>query len=892
MAVKGNTSKRYPNSGQYDEGVGKVAENHISNKANPHGVTAEQAGAAEKEHEHAIVNYSESEKTGSINLSDVVRGGIDSAVTIKDNKITYESLFDDDYGADVPILVEGTIDMEVLVLSDSCYISLNGVSKTIENGGSFKYSGKVSSLSVSLSDGEVVFEKFEYIPPRAGFMSPEMLAMLLSAVSKEALDKILESYYDASDIKAGYYDKTEVKALIDGVRVIVDQEYSKDSGNAQSGKAVAQAIAEEVAKIINSSPEALNTLSELASALGNDPNFATTVMTEIGKKANAADVYSKAVMDSRLSGKVDVGAVLTPSETEAMFLRYNSQVNKEVDHKIAVSEANIDKKIADNQTVVSGFKDAAESAASEAKEAKADAETAATNAQVLVDQANARLDNVYSKDESDGLFASKGHGHEAASYEKGVSISLIGITTASDPDITTITDGSITINGTGNCTIDYRGNVDLSVFLGGSEARRALVFVDGVAAPIDSSTGTRNFAGEVKEKISVKSTATDGVTFTFNRFWGDKYTDGLMTGEDKEKLDDTYRKGETLSKEETASAISEAVASLVDSSPETLDTLKEVAAALGDDPNFATTIMTLLGEKANAKDVYTSAQTDAAISEAIKGKANSADVAAALEKKADAENVYSKDETGELLGKKADKSEVANAIKGNVSGEIVQLSDVSPIAHDIKVKCSPGAKVTRAGKNLIPFPYPGFSYNAGAGITAAIRDDGGILINGTATAAVFINLVRTVRYGNTDILPTNTNGIITNGDTKSVYCRYDVANTSTYIYVKSGTVCDNVVFYPQLEVGNISTEYEKGTSHVVYMPDADGNIEIPALYPTTTLFTDVDGAIIEAEYNKDLNKTFGDIDSALDAILAIQESLIGDYVTEEATVTSEGGDAV
>jgi hypothetical protein len=40
-----------------------------------------------------------------------------------------------------------------------------------------------------------------------------------------------------------------------------------------------------------------------------------------------------------------------------------------------------------------------------------------------------------------------------------------------------------------------------------------------------------------------------------------------------------------------------AIANLVDSSPETLDTLNELAAALGDDPNFATTTATALGNR-------------------------------------------------------------------------------------------------------------------------------------------------------------------------------------------------------------------------------------------------------------------------------------------------------
>ena len=41
------------------------------------------------------------------------------------------------------------------------------------------------------------------------------------------------------------------------------------------------------------------------------------------------------------------------------------------------------------------------------------------------------------------------------------------------------------------------------------------------------------------------------------------------------------------------------VAALVDSAPETLDTLKELSTALGDDPNFATTVATNIGTKLN-----------------------------------------------------------------------------------------------------------------------------------------------------------------------------------------------------------------------------------------------------------------------------------------------------
>jgi hypothetical protein len=57
---------------------------------------------------------------------------------------------------------------------------------------------------------------------------------------------------------------------------------------------------------------------------------------------------------------------------------------------------------------------------------------------------------------------------------------------------------------------------------------------------------------------------------------------------------------------QTDAAIAAQVAALVDSSPSTLDTLNELAAALGDDPNFATTMSTQLGLKLNASS-YTAA---------------------------------------------------------------------------------------------------------------------------------------------------------------------------------------------------------------------------------------------------------------------------------------------
>jgi hypothetical protein len=59
----------------------------------------------------------------------------------------------------------------------------------------------------------------------------------------------------------------------------------------------------------------------------------------------------------------------------------------------------------------------------------------------------------------------------------------------------------------------------------------------------------------------------------------------------------------------TETYVNTAISNLVDSAPTALDTLNELAAALGDDANYASTVTTALGTKANTSDVTTSLGT-------------------------------------------------------------------------------------------------------------------------------------------------------------------------------------------------------------------------------------------------------------------------------------------
>lgn len=62
--------------------------------------------------------------------------------------------------------------------------------------------------------------------------------------------------------------------------------------------AVQSLVDVSVNNLINSAPEALNTLDELAAALGDDANFATTVTNQIATKANSAELATVATSGS------------------------------------------------------------------------------------------------------------------------------------------------------------------------------------------------------------------------------------------------------------------------------------------------------------------------------------------------------------------------------------------------------------------------------------------------------------------------------------------------------------------------------------------------------------------------------------------------------------------
>src|SRR5210317_452111 len=82
---------------------------------------------------------------------------------------------------------------------------------------------------------------------------------------------------------------TKVKLIADGV-ITPDQITltTASTGTNTTAPATTAFVQQEISALVDSSPEALNTLNELAAALGDDANFSTTVTNSIALKAPLA----------------------------------------------------------------------------------------------------------------------------------------------------------------------------------------------------------------------------------------------------------------------------------------------------------------------------------------------------------------------------------------------------------------------------------------------------------------------------------------------------------------------------------------------------------------------------------------------------------------------------
>ena len=331
------------------------------------------------------------------------------------------------------------------------------------------------------------------------------------------------------------------------------------STNTAIRSSITTIVGAEVSALANSAPETLNTLNELAAALGDDANFATTVSTNLSQKlgATASVTLTGDVTGSGSFSSNSVSIALTDTNlanTNARIDSVESDVSSKVDWVDLIATNN------DIQTAISDRIQVANVVSTYQTIAVERASLANTNAYIASVQTD--VDN----NEATEL----AHLANTNSY----------IATKLDSSSYTTAD---------------------------VQSKAALANTNAYIASIDSNKATWSALTSTNTAIRALTTANadeisdvwSGLTST-NTAIRSLVSTNASDISDLQSEDTALWSAITSTNTAIRSQISTEVAALANSAPETLNTLNELAAALGDDANFATTVSTNLGQKLGA----------------------------------------------------------------------------------------------------------------------------------------------------------------------------------------------------------------------------------------------------------------------------------------------------
>lgn len=375
-----------------------------------------------------------------------------------------------------------------------------------------------------------------------------------------------------------------------------------------AGYATTSYVNSEVAGIVDSAPEALNTLNELSAALGDDANFATTTSTALGNRLRIDTNAQGLTSTQKTNAKTNLG--LSTVATSGAYADLSGLPTIPTNNNELTNGAGY----ITGYSVTEGDVTAHQSALSITESQISDLShfsgsytdltnkpTIPTNNNELTNGAGyitaSSTDTLTNKSGNVSQFTNDAGyktsvtesdvtAHEAALSITESQISDLAHFSGSYNDLTnkpTIpTNNNELTNGAGYIT-------DYTVTQSDVTAHQAALAVTesqitdlqnyitdaNITIVGDDSTGT-SFSAKDNDNIKITGTQNTAVAVS-----GDTIT---VTGPD-------------LSSYASTSYVDTAIANTVDSAPETLNTLNELAAALGDDANFATTTSTALGNR-------------------------------------------------------------------------------------------------------------------------------------------------------------------------------------------------------------------------------------------------------------------------------------------------------
>lgn len=543
---------------------------------------------------------------------------------------------------------------------------------------------------------------------KAGFGGTinEFWAFVLSIKNK--VDK--KEGYDLS--KNDFTD--ELKAKLDGIEehanYITKVSQLENDLKYQTEEEVKQMISD----LVDGADDALDTLKELAEALGNDPNFATTITNKLtdlrtalteevnrAKEAEAAlGAAVAAVQDNleygldQINKKIDTVKADLKAEIDRVEKKVdkNAEDIKDLENKVNQGNGELEKELKD---LIQKEKDERIAADNEIKESVNDLKTLHINDKASLESKIA--EETANRTNADTVLDSKIN--EEITNRQADTLALQGKIDQEKVDRHSedqVLHNEISKEVTDRTNADnaLQGNIDKEV--------QARTVADQVLQNnIDSEATTRAAQDLVLEhKIEdVKEQGVEDKEQLLNaiaaeaaaREKGDKDLDTKkvdkregysLTKNDftdilKAKLDGIEEKANYIthlsqlindSGFQTEEEVNAAIQKIIGSAPEVLDTLKEIADALGNDPNFAATI--------TKKLAAITEQVNQEIEDRIAGdEANSAEVAAEVQARKDADTALETKLKEYVDNKSAIGDAALGVVKDNLNKEIQDRKD-------------------------------------------------------------------------------------------------------------------------------------------------------------------------------------------------------------------------
>ena len=337
---------------------------------------------------------------------------------------------------------------------------------------------------------------------------------------------------------------------------------SLDFSNAATSVASQGYVATQIANTVNGAPGALDTLLELSNALGADANFATTVTNNLATKAPIAS-------------PTFTGTVTIPSG--AVISGYDLQANRETAVTAAISTA-----AADATTKANAAQAAAEATAAADATTKANAARSAAEATAATD-ATTKANGAVATAAADATTkANAAQSAAATDATTKANAAQAAAEAAAATDATGKANGAV---ATAAADATSKANA----------AQAAAIAAAATAAGTALSThesDTTNVHGIADTSLLALKSEVAAVTAT-----------SLGLGS-VDNTADTAKPVSSAQASAIATAKSEAIAdataqvnAVIAAAPAALNTLDELAAALGDDANYATTITTALAGK-------------------------------------------------------------------------------------------------------------------------------------------------------------------------------------------------------------------------------------------------------------------------------------------------------